>query len=180
VDERPVPEGHVPARRGRAACARCLPRRAASPTAPSSGTSARSSRSADEAVGDRHQDPEDVEGYAGFAFRDPVVIADDALAEFAKRAEGDHRLNALAEAIEGVEVFELEPLEAAVRALADRMGVKAGDLFFPARVALTGRKVAPGIFEVDAPARRRKRTLERLRKGAELWAVEHAALRQSS
>jgi glutamyl-tRNA synthetase len=134
---------------------------------------------ATEAVGDRLKTLKDVEGYAGFAFRDPVEMADDARAEFAKRPEGDHRLLALADAIEAVEPFELEPLEAAVRALAEKMGLKAGDLFFPARVALTGRRVAPGIFEVMRLLGK-KRTLERLRKGAELWAIEQAALRQSS
>jgi glutamyl-tRNA synthetase len=30
------------------------------------------------------------------------------------------------------------------------MGLKAGDVIHPARVALTGRKVSPGIFEVMA------------------------------
>ena len=134
---------------------------------------------ATEAVGERLKTLQDVEGYAGFAFRDPVEIADDARAEFAKRPEGDHRLRNLADAIEPVEPFELEPLEAAVRALADRMGVKAGDLFFPARVALTGRRVAPGIFEVMRLLGKR-RTLERLRAGAEVWTTEHTALRQSS
>jgi len=134
---------------------------------------------ATEAVGDRLKTLADVEGYAGFAFRDPVDMADDARAEFARRPEGDHRLLALAKAIEGVEPFELEPLEAAVRTLAERMGVKTGDLFFPARVALTGRKVAPGIFEVIRLLGKR-RTLERLRAGAELWTREQATLRQSS
>ena len=81
--------------------------------------------------------------------------------------------------LELVEPFELEPLEAAVRALAETMGVKAGDLFFPARVALTGRRVAPGIFEVMRLLGKR-RTLERLRAGAEVWTTEHASLRQSS
>jgi len=134
---------------------------------------------ATEAVGERLKTLGDVEGYAGFAFRDPVEVADDARAEFAKRPEGDRRLRALADAIEPVEPFELEPLEAAVRALAETMGVKAGDLFFPARVALTGRRVAPGIFEVMRLLGKR-RTLERLRAGAELWTSEQAAMRQSS
>jgi glutamyl/glutaminyl-tRNA synthetase len=132
-----------------------------------------------EAVGERLKTLADVAGYAGFAFRDPVAVADDAKAEFARRADGDHRLTRLAEALAPVEPWDLAPLEAAVRGLAEQMGVKAGDLFFPARVALTGRRVAPGIFEVMRLLGKR-RTLERLRAGAALWANEQAALRQSS
>jgi glutamyl-tRNA synthetase len=132
-----------------------------------------------EAVGDRMKTLADVEGYAGFAFRDPVEYAADALAEFARRPEGDRRLEALAACIEAVEPFELGRLEEAVRGLAESMGLKAGDLFFPARVALTGRKVAPGIFEVMRLLGKR-RTVERLRAGAERWPREEAALRQSS
>jgi glutamyl-tRNA synthetase len=123
---------------------------------------------ATEAVGERLKTLADVEGYAGFAFRDPVEIAEDALAELVKRADVDERLSALADVVAGVEPFELEPLEAAVRALAERLGVKAGDLFAPARVALTGRKVAPGIFEVMRLLGK-ERTVVRLRAGAERW-----------
>ncbi|MEO6462163.1 MAG: glutamate--tRNA ligase [Candidatus Eisenbacteria bacterium] len=132
-----------------------------------------------EAVGDRLKTLADVEGYAGFAFRDPVAIAPDALAELVKRAEADRRLLALADCVAAVEPFDLAPLEEAVRALAESLGVKAGDLFAPARVALTGRKVAPGIFEVMRLLGKR-RTVERLRAGAEAWQREQAALRQSS
>ena len=82
------------------ACARTSRRPAASPRRRWSATSTRSSRCATEAVGERLKTLGDVEGYAGFAFRDPVAIADDARAEFAKRPEGDHRLRALADAIE--------------------------------------------------------------------------------
>jgi glutamyl-tRNA synthetase len=131
---------------------------------------------ATEAVGERLKKLADVEGYAGFAFRDPVAIADDARAEFARRPEGDHRLLELATAIEPVEPFELAPLEEAVRALAERMGLKAGDLFFPARVALTGRKVAPGIFEVMRLLGK-ERTVVRLRAGAERWRDLQGAAR---
>ncbi len=132
-----------------------------------------------EAVGERLKTLADVEGYAGFAFRDPVEIAPDALADFARRERGDERLEALADCVAAVEPFELAALEEAVRRLAEALGVKAGDLFFPARVALTGRKVAPGIFEVMrllGPAR----TVARLRAGAGAWKREQAATRQSS
>jgi glutamyl-tRNA synthetase len=132
-----------------------------------------------EAVGERLKTLADVEGYAGFAFRDPVVVAEGARAEFARRHEGDHRLLALAAALEPVAPWDLAPLEEAVRGLAERMEIKAGDLFFPARVALTGRRVAPGIFEVMRLLGK-KRTLERLRAGAVLWTQDQAALRQSS
>ena len=132
-----------------------------------------------EAVGDRMKTLADVEGYAGFAFRDPVVIAPDALADLVKRSGADHLLAAMADRVDGVEPFDLAALEAAVRGLAEELGVKPGDLFSPARVALTGRKVAPGIFEVMRLLGR-GRTVERLRAGAAAWQREHAALRQSS
>ena len=41
-------------------------------------------------------------------------------------------------------------MEEALRALAERLGLgeKAGKLFQPLRVALTGQSASPGIFEV--------------------------------
>ncbi|KPK61966.1 MAG: hypothetical protein AMS21_08495, partial [Gemmatimonas sp. SG8_38_2] len=41
-----------------------------------------------------------------------------------------------------------EGLEAQVRALAADMGIGAGKLIHPLRLALTGTSVSPGIFEV--------------------------------
>ncbi len=38
-------------------------------------------------------------------------------------------------------------VEAALRALADQLGLKAGQLFMPIRVAVTGRTESPGLFE---------------------------------
>ncbi|MGH7726060.1 MAG: glutamate--tRNA ligase [Candidatus Eiseniibacteriota bacterium] len=131
------------------------------------------------AVGDRMKTLADVEGYAGFAFRDPVEIAEDAKAELVRRPDSDYRLTELADTVEKVEPFDAEALEAAVRALAERLSVKPGDLFFPARVVLTGRRVAPGIFEVMLLLGR-ERTVARLRAGALLWRQEQAAIRQSS
>ena len=44
--------------------------------------------------------------------------------------------------------WEASALEDALRALAERMGVGAGKVFRPLRVALTGSSASPGIFDV--------------------------------
>jgi glutamyl-tRNA synthetase len=46
----------------------------------------------------------------------------------------------------GVE-FKHDPLDQALRAAAQELGVKAGQMFQPIRVAVCGRKNAPPLFE---------------------------------
>ncbi|MCK4754945.1 MAG: glutamate--tRNA ligase, partial [Calditrichia bacterium] len=41
-----------------------------------------------------------------------------------------------------------ENMEKIVRELADTLGIKAGTLIHPLRLALTGRTTSPGIFDV--------------------------------
>ena len=43
--------------------------------------------------------------------------------------------------------FEAGPIEQALRALAERLGLKPRDAFQPIRIAVTGSKVSPGLFE---------------------------------
>jgi len=57
--------------------------------------------------------------------------------------------------------FEPPALEAALRALADERGIKAGVLIHATRVAVTGQAVSPGLFEVLAVVGR-ERVLRRL------------------
>jgi len=57
--------------------------------------------------------------------------------------------------------FEAEPLEAALRALAEAHGWKAGDLFMAIRVAATGRTATPPLFDTLV-ALGHDRTLARL------------------
>lgn len=56
-------------------------------------------------------------------------------------------LDALRERLEGCE-WEPDALELALRDVAQDMGVGAGRLIHPLRVALTGQTVSPGIFDV--------------------------------
>jgi glutamyl-tRNA synthetase len=46
--------------------------------------------------------------------------------------------------------FDCQSLEAALRAAAERLGLKAGPMFQPIRVAVCGRKNAPPLFETMA------------------------------
>jgi glutamyl-tRNA synthetase len=67
------------------------------------------------------------------------------------------------EVLAGVE-FKHDPLDQALRAAAQELGVKAGQMFQPIRVAVCGRKNAPPLFE----------TLEVLGKETTLKRVEQA------
>jgi glutamyl-tRNA synthetase len=60
--------------------------------------------------------------------------------------------------------FKHDPLDQALRAAAQELGVKAGQMFQPIRVAVCGRKNAPPLFE----------TLEVLGKEATLARIEQA------
>jgi len=62
--------------------------------------------------------------------------------------------------IKEIPVFENEPLEKEFRALADSLGLKAGQLFGSLRIAVTGREVSPPLFATMAVLGR-ERTLER-------------------
>jgi glutamyl-tRNA synthetase len=78
--------------------------------------------------------------------------------------------NALSEALvcaEAVPAWQAELLEAALRELAQRLGLKAGDLFMLLRVAITGRTVAPPLFETMVLVGR-ERCLDRLRQAIHL------------
>lgn len=53
----------------------------------------------------------------------------------------------LIELLESIEEFTEENLETQMRALAKTLDVGAGKVIHPTRLAITGRKVSPGIFE---------------------------------
>jgi glutamyl-tRNA synthetase len=80
------------------------------------------------------------------------------------------RLRAARDALEALGSFEPEQVEAALRSVVERLGVKPKDVFQPIRVAISGTTVSPGIFESVA-ALGREETLARIDK-ALLTAAE--------
>jgi glutamyl-tRNA synthetase len=92
--------------------------------------------------------------FAGFLFRevepDPALL-DGRILDEAERA--------LAE----VEPFTTEAIEQALRVLAEQLDLKPREAFQPIRVAVTGSKVSPGLFE-SIELLGRERTLDRIRR----------------
>jgi glutamyl-tRNA synthetase len=78
--------------------------------------------------------------FAGFLFQ-PVEPDRDLLDGSAPL------LSEAREALASIEQFEAERIEAALRELAERLGLKPGQAFQPIRVAVTGSRVSPGLFE---------------------------------
>ena len=72
-------------------------------------------------------------------------------------------LGVLASALESTEPFDEASIEAALRATAERAGVKAAALIHATRVAVTGRAVSAGLFQVLALLGR-ECVVERLRR----------------
>jgi len=93
--------------------------------------------------------------FAGFLFHD--VQAD---------ADGDHHVvEAAREALAELEPFTAESIESALRAVLERLGLKPRQGFQPIRVAVTGSKISPGLFE-SIELLGRERTLQRLTAAA--------------
>jgi len=74
---------------------------------------------------------------------------------------GAPMLDAARVALETLEPFTAEAIEAALRAAADELGLKPRQAFQPIRVAITGSRISPGLFESIALLGRAK-TLARL------------------
>ncbi len=100
------------------------------------------------ALGDRVRVLTDVAVVGAFALEAEPAMESDAWAELVAKPGIAGRLEALAERLGALTDWTLPAVEAAIRQLATDLGVKAGEVIAPARVALTGRKAAPGIFEV--------------------------------
>lgn len=110
----------------------------------------------------------DAVALTGFFFEDKIVYEPQAL--IAKKMDVATSLIALQRAcavLTGLDVFDQEGLENTLRALADELSLKAGQLFGIIRVAVTGRKVAPPLFGTLAVLGRH-RSLARLKRAEEM------------
>ncbi len=96
--------------------------------------------------------------YADFFFLGDELEYDASLL-IPKKMDAEGTLDALKAARErlaGLQAWDHDSLEGLLRPLAEELGLKAGQLFSPLRVACTGRTAAPGLFETMAVLGREK------------------------
>lgn len=96
-------------------------------------------------VQERMQRLDEVEAYAGPFLADELVYDEEAVAKVLANDLGARALAAVPPALAGV-AWEEEPLEQALRALAEQLEVGFGKLAQPVRVAVTGTTVSPPLF----------------------------------
>jgi glutamyl-tRNA synthetase len=101
-------------------------------------------------------------GFAGFLFGDVEPDPNDL-------DGGAPMLAATEEALVSLEPFQAAAIEAALRETAEGLGLKPRQAFQPVRVAVTGSKVSPGLFE-SIELLGRETTLSRLRAAAAVLA----------
>jgi glutamyl-tRNA synthetase len=85
----------------------------------------------------------------------------------------DEHIAALDAAFAQLDTFDSSSLETALRSVADARGMKAATLIHACRVAVTGKTVSPGLFEVVALIGR-ARTHERLLAARRLISATRA------
>ena len=87
--------------------------------------------------------------WTDFIFLPGVNFDEHAKAEHLSK-DFSKEFNLLADRLEGVPDFNARAAEEAFRAVVSNLGIEAGALVHPVRVALTGRAVGPGLFETMA------------------------------
>jgi glutamyl-tRNA synthetase len=92
---------------------------------------------------------EEMAASALFYFADQVDYEEKAAKKFLNPASAES-LQLMIKEFEKLEEFSEESLENAFKAVAERTGLKLGQIAQPVRVALTGKTASPGIFEVSA------------------------------
>lgn len=111
---------------------------------------------------------EDAPQMGGFFFEEEVTPDVQALRSGALGPEGAaqaaHRAYQI---LADLQAISRETAEEKLRALADELGIKAGELFSILRIAVTGRTVSPPLFETMAVIGKQT-VLQRLQKAIEL------------
>jgi glutamyl-tRNA synthetase len=88
------------------------------------------------------------ETWAKYFFTDQYDFEDRAREKWLGNPETADTLRPLAEKLSALEDWTAEALEAAVRSLAEELGVKAGNVIHPCRAAVSGTTVGPSLFHM--------------------------------
>ncbi|MQL52825.1 glutamate--tRNA ligase [Desulfofundulus thermobenzoicus] len=110
-------------------------------------------------------------GAVSYFFRDDFIYEEKGVRKYFSQPEVTGWLKRGREALSRVEPFDLEHTEAAYRQVMAELNIPGGKLIHPTRLALSGRTVGPGLFDIIVLLGREK-CLERLDRAIK-WIKVH-------
>lgn len=81
-------------------------------------------------------------------FSEPISFDSKAVEKYLTKKETFVHLELLEQELQAADFSNPQALEDLLRGTAQKLGLKAGDLIHPVRVAITGKQVSPGLFQV--------------------------------
>jgi glutamyl-tRNA synthetase len=115
----------------------------------------------------------DVPDWISFLFTEDYPFEESSLEKALRKPGALERLQTLGEALKNLPEWSHASIEAKLKETAVALGVKAGELVHPARVAVTGKSIGPGLYET-LEILGRERVLERFKRAAELATQKFA------
>ena len=109
----------------------------------------------------------DVPDWIGFLFTEDYPFEEASLEKALRKPGAVERLRFLGEALKSLPDWSHASTEAKLKETASILGVKAGELVHPARVAVSGKSVGPGLYEM-LEVLGRERALSRFERAAAL------------
>ncbi|MCX6120672.1 MAG: glutamate--tRNA ligase [Ignavibacteriales bacterium] len=112
--------------------------------------------------------PKDFIEMSTYFFRDPELFDEAGLKKYWE-PETDGQLKLLADRLESLLEFSHTSVETALRQLAEELQIKPTKLIHPTRLALSGRTIGPGLFEMiellgkETVVRRLRRAIEKFK-----------------
>ncbi|MBA7555067.1 Glutamate--tRNA ligase [subsurface metagenome] len=104
--------------------------------------------------------------YADYFFVDKIDIEPQAFDSVLNKEGVPDILQALKEKLSALKCWDEESIENSVREVASSLQIKGGQIIHPTRVALSGKKVGPGLFELMLVLGQNK-TVKRIKEAIE-------------
>lgn len=99
-------------------------------------------------LGARLKTVRDLVAQGDYFFQDEINYQPEAVEKYWSDPSASEFLREAKDALAELPAFDRSSLEKAFTEIIERRGIKAGELFHPLRVALTGRADSPGVFEI--------------------------------
>jgi glutamyl-tRNA synthetase len=111
----------------------------------------------------------EVPAWISYFFTEGLEFDNEAVEKTIRKPGATDRLNALAAKYEAQPDWTLESIEATLKATAQELGCKNGDLIHPTRVAVSGRSVGPSLYHM-LEVMGKGRVVSRMKKAATQFA----------